>query len=158
MKTCVAILVIAVALVVVALIAAYAEPLQPAPRGPGGHDNAYHDTQVRREAREPSLDDVDWYALRLAADRHERRPTRSTHRRSRTSDCSLATIRARESGGRYDAVSSSGKHRGAYQFDQRTWESVGGAGDPAAAPPEEQDARASELMRQRGTQPWSVCR
>lgn len=76
----------------------------------------------------------------------------------RDGTCTLAVIRQRESGGRYDAVSATGKYRGAYQFDQRTWESVGGTGDPAAASPEEQDARAAELMRRRGTQPWSVCR
>jgi hypothetical protein len=75
-----------------------------------------------------------------------------------SSSCTLAVIRERESGGDYSAVSSSGKYRGAYQFDARTWASVGGTGDPAAASPEEQDARAAELMRQRGTQPWSVCR
>ncbi len=72
--------------------------------------------------------------------------------------CTLEAIRRMESGGRYDAVSASGKYRGAYQFDRSTWASVGGTGDPAAASPAEQDARAAELMRRRGTQPWSVCR
>ena len=69
----------------------------------------------------------------------------------------LACIRACESGGNYNAVSSSGKYRGAYQFDQRTWESQGGTGDPAAASPEEQDMRARSLYAQRGGQPWPVC-
>lgn len=95
------------------------------------------------------------------------RPVRARSSRSRPSraplvrgkgGCSLEVIRLRESGGRYDAVSPSGKYRGAYQFDRSTWASVGGSGDPAAAPPDEQDARAAELMRRRGTQPWSVCR
>jgi hypothetical protein len=72
--------------------------------------------------------------------------------------CTLFVIRQRESGGNYAAVSTTGKYRGAYQFDARTWASVGGTGDPAAASPEEQDARAAKLMRRRGTQPWSVCR
>lgn len=72
--------------------------------------------------------------------------------------CTLDDIKRMESGGNYSAVSSTGKYRGAYQFDRQTWASVGGTGDPAAASPEEQDARAAELMRQRGTQPWSVCR
>lgn len=69
----------------------------------------------------------------------------------------LASIRACESGGNYGAVSSSGKYRGAYQFDQGTWESVGGSGDPAAASPAEQDHRASILRQQRGSSPWPNC-
>ncbi|MGI8796023.1 MAG: transglycosylase family protein [Acidimicrobiia bacterium] len=69
----------------------------------------------------------------------------------------LACIRECESHGNYGAVSSSGTYRGAYQFDQRTWESVGGTGDPAAAPPEEQDARAAALYGQSGSSPWPVC-
>lgn len=69
----------------------------------------------------------------------------------------LASIRACESGGNYGAVSSSGRYRGAYQFDQQTWESVGGSGDPAAASPAEQDARARALQQQRGSSPWPNC-
>lgn len=69
----------------------------------------------------------------------------------------LARIRRCESGGRYGAVSSSGRYRGAYQFDRATWASVGGSGDPAAASPAEQDYRALMLLRQRGTRPWPVC-
>jgi hypothetical protein len=62
-----------------------------------------------------------------------------------------------ESGGDYSAVSSSGRYRGAYQFDQSTWESVGGTGDPAAAAPAEQDARARMLFEQRGARAWPHC-
>ncbi|MDP9071127.1 MAG: transglycosylase family protein [Actinomycetota bacterium] len=69
----------------------------------------------------------------------------------------LAGIRRCESGGNYQAVSSSGKYRGAYQFDRRTWQSVGGSGDPAAASPAEQDARARRLKSQRGSSPWANC-
>ena len=93
----------------------------------------------------------------------QRRTTRSGVRAKVTTDrttgggCTLEVIRRRESGNNYGAVSRSGKYRGAYQFDASTWASVGGTGDPAAASPEEQDARAAELMRRRGTQPWSVC-
>lgn len=57
----------------------------------------------------------------------------------------------------YSAVSASGAYRGAYQFDFETWETVGGSGDPAAAPPDEQDARARELYARRGDQPWPIC-
>ena len=69
----------------------------------------------------------------------------------------LAAIRACESGGNYAAVSSSGRYRGAYQFDHQTWRSVGGSGDPAAAPAAEQDARARQLLSQRGSNPWPNC-
>jgi hypothetical protein len=57
----------------------------------------------------------------------------------------------------YTAVSASGAYRGAYQFDIKTWETVGGSGDPAVAPSDEQDARARELYARRGDQPWPLC-
>lgn len=69
----------------------------------------------------------------------------------------LARIRRCESKGNYQIVSSSGRYRGAYQFDYRTWAGVGGSGDPAAASPAEQDYRALLLLRQRGTRPWPIC-
>lgn len=81
---------------------------------------------------------------------------RGTVRTSR-GGCGLDYIKAHESGGNYHATSSSGKYRGAYQFDQRTWQSAGGSGDPAAASPQEQDQRAATLYASRGSQPWSVC-
>jgi peptidoglycan hydrolase CwlO-like protein len=62
-----------------------------------------------------------------------------------------------ESGGDPTAVSSSGTYRGKYQFDPQTWRSVGGSGDPAAAPEAEQDRRAAILYSQRGSAPWPVC-
>ncbi len=69
----------------------------------------------------------------------------------------LAAIRRCESGGNYGAVSSNGRYRGAYQFDRQTWQSVGGRGDPAAASPAEQDARAGQLRSQRRANPWPNC-
>jgi len=74
-----------------------------------------------------------------------------------SSGAGLDGIKACESGGDYGAVSANGKHRGAYQFDQQTWESVGGSGDPAAASPAEQDKRAAALKSQRGSSPWPSC-
>ncbi len=68
-----------------------------------------------------------------------------------------ARLRQCESSGNYRAVSPSGRYRGAYQFDLRTWESVGGTGDPAAAPPEEQDLRARILYERRGARAWPHC-
>jgi hypothetical protein len=69
----------------------------------------------------------------------------------------LQAIAACESGGNPSAVDASGTYRGKYQFDYGTWASVGGSGDPAAAPEAEQDARAAELLQRSGTNPWPVC-
>jgi hypothetical protein len=69
----------------------------------------------------------------------------------------LEAIAACESGGDPTAVSSDGSYRGKYQFDYGTWESVGGSGDPAAAPEAEQDYRAALLYSESGSSPWQVC-
>ncbi|MEU2350300.1 ubiquitin-like domain-containing protein [Modestobacter sp. NPDC049651] len=59
-----------------------------------------------------------------------------------------------ESGGRPNAVSSSGTYRGMYQFSRSTWASVGGSGDPAAASAEEQTMRAQMLYARSGAGQW----
>lgn len=69
----------------------------------------------------------------------------------------LESIASCESGGDPTAVSSGGSYRGKYQFDYGTWESVGGHGDPAAAPEAEQDYRAALLYERSGSSPWPVC-
>ena len=66
-------------------------------------------------------------------------------------------LRFCESAHDYQAVSPTGMYRGAYQFDFATWQTVGGKGDPAAAPAAEQDARARELYALRGHKPWPEC-
>jgi hypothetical protein len=76
----------------------------------------------------------------------------------------LRCTRAHESdsAGGYRAVSSGGTYRGAYQFDQSTWNSAARiAGrpdlvgvDPAQAAPADQDLLAYALFQQRGGQPW----
>ncbi len=73
------------------------------------------------------------------------------------SRATLDSIGACESGGDPTAVSSDGSYRGKYQFDFGTWESVGGSGDPAVAPEQEQDYRAALLYAQSGSSPWPVC-
>lgn len=63
-------------------------------------------------------------------------------------------LRFCESTNNYTAESANGLFYGAYQFEPRTWRTVGGTGNPAQAPPEEQDARARLLYARRGDQPW----
>jgi hypothetical protein len=69
----------------------------------------------------------------------------------------LESIASCESGGDPTIISSDGSYRGKYQFSFETWASVGGSGDPAAAPEEEQDYRAALLYSQSGSSPWPVC-
>ncbi|UTI62289.1 transglycosylase family protein [Paraconexibacter antarcticus] len=69
----------------------------------------------------------------------------------------LAAIAACESGGNPQAIGGGGAFRGKYQFDYGTWASVGGSGDPAAAPEAEQDRRAAMLYARSGATPWPVC-
>jgi hypothetical protein len=69
----------------------------------------------------------------------------------------LEAIASCESGGNPTIVSSDGTYRGKYQFDYGTWESMGGSGDPAAAPEAEQDYRAALLYAASGSSPWPVC-
>ena len=62
-----------------------------------------------------------------------------------------------ESHGDPRAIGGDGTFRGALQFMRSTWESVGGQGDPAAAPMEEQLRRGAILMTRSGASPWPVC-
>ena len=96
------------------------------------------------------------HAERLAALRKQRREAFATLPGGVTL-ATLESIAACESGGDPTAVSSDGSYRGKYQFDYGTWESVGGSGDPAAAPEDEQDYRAALLYSQSGSSPWPVC-
>ncbi|GGW29346.1 hypothetical protein GCM10010503_01000 [Streptomyces lucensis JCM 4490] len=66
-------------------------------------------------------------------------------------------LAACESGGRPHAVDSSGTYGGLYQFDTRTWHSLGGSGRPQDAPADEQTYRAKQLYLRRGTGPWPHC-
>ena len=69
----------------------------------------------------------------------------------------LQQIAQCESGGDPHAVSANGTYRGKYQFTYESWRSVGGTGDPAAAPEVEQDRRAAELYSRGGSGNWPVC-
>lgn len=69
----------------------------------------------------------------------------------------LQSIAACESGGDPSAVGGGGAYRGKYQFSRETWASVGGSGDPAAAPAAEQDQRAAQLLARDGAGHWPRC-
>ena len=69
----------------------------------------------------------------------------------------LEAIAQCESGGDPTAIGGGGLYRGKYQFSVDTWQSVGGSGDPAAAPEAEQDRRAAILLARSGTGQWPVC-
>ena len=69
----------------------------------------------------------------------------------------LARIAQCESGGDPTAVSPNGRYRGKYQFSRSTWRSLGGTGDPAAAPEDVQDELAAKLLETQGPDAWPVC-
>jgi soluble lytic murein transglycosylase-like protein len=93
---------------------------------------------------------------RLTAEHRQRREAFATLPGG-VSQSTLDAIGACESGGDPTAVSAGGTYRGKYQFDYGTWESVGGTGDPAAAPEAEQDYRAALLYSEAGSSPWPIC-
>jgi hypothetical protein len=68
----------------------------------------------------------------------------------------LAELRQCEAGGRYNANTGNGYY-GAYQFNQGTWNGVGGTGRPDQAAPEVQDEMATRLYERRGWSPWPSC-
>ena len=55
------------------------------------------------------------------------------------------------------AIGGGGLYRGAFQFSRSTWAAVGGKGDPAAAPLDEQYRRAAILLERSGPGQWPVC-
>ncbi|HEV8297541.1 MAG TPA: transglycosylase family protein [Acidimicrobiales bacterium] len=79
-------------------------------------------------------------------------------------DDQLAVLRDCEAHGNYEAVSASGRYRGAYQFSQSTWDLVADrhfpwlvSADPAATEPVWQDMMARALWSERGGAPWPHC-
>ncbi len=105
---------------------------------------------------------VESIAAKIRADERaaERKEEREAEERFASLGVSMATlesIASCESGGDPAAVSSDGTYRGKYQFDYGTWESMGGSGDPAAAPESEQDYRAALLYASSGSSPWPIC-
>jgi hypothetical protein len=150
-----------------------ADPPAPAPLRA---DLAGHPTvaaQMRAERRENVREDLIARATRLADDpRAERRRLRGEpagELRERIRDlrrpdelaapavpAQLEAIAACESGGDPTTDTGNGFY-GKYQFTLSTWQSVGGTGNPAAAPEAEQDQRAAILYARAGASPWPVC-
>jgi hypothetical protein len=55
------------------------------------------------------------------------------------------------------ALNPTGKYRGLFQFDTRSWEYVGGSGDPSRASVREQYKRAKLLQDKQGWSAWPQC-
>jgi hypothetical protein len=69
----------------------------------------------------------------------------------------LQAIAECESHGNPRSIGGGGLYRGKYQMTTSIWGSVGGHGDPAAAPEAEQDKRAALLYNRSGPGQWPVC-
>ena len=123
------------------------EPPTPLRASLAGHPTV--EDQMRSVARENRKRD----RRRAAARRARRRAAQAPPPVSPA----LQAIAACESGGNPRAIGGGGLYRGKYQFDFATWRSVGGSGDPAAAPEAEQDRRAAILYARAGASPWPVC-
>jgi hypothetical protein len=153
--------------------AAFAQDDGPATPAPLRADLAGHPSvgaQMRAERRENVREDLVARAARLSDEpRTERRRLRGRPAdavRERIRDLRepaapavpavLQSIAACESGGDPTTDTGNGFY-GKYQFTLETWQSVGGTGNPAAAPEAEQDQRAAILYAQAGTSPWPVC-
>ena len=125
-----------------------------------------------KHTRKTHADDVAKATPRHAKARHSK-PTRSTSPRpaskatpkasSKPKSSSKANMSAAwrkvaqcESSGNPRAVNPAGYY-GLFQFDLRTWRSVGGHGNPINASAAEQYMRAKKLYAQRGASPWPVC-
>jgi hypothetical protein len=85
------------------------------------------------------------------------RQRRARERREAALPPILRRIAECESHGDPKLIDSGGMYRGKYQFTRSAWASVGGQGDPAAAPEAEQDRRAAMLLKRSGPSQWPVC-
>jgi Transglycosylase-like domain len=128
-------------------------------------------SQMRAERRENVRNDLIARAARLSDEpRDERRrlrgePVSALRERIRelrvpepvvAVPAALQAIAVCESSGDPTTDTGNGFY-GKYQFTLSTWQSVGGVGNPAAAPEAEQDMRAGMLYAREGSAPWPVC-
>jgi hypothetical protein len=154
-----------------ALIALLALPAAATAAGGGGDGAAIGVDDAQPAPLAPLQRPVDRFqrVIHTVADRIEAEQRAAAEKRRRqareafeelpggVSLATLESIASCESGGDSTVVSSDGTYRGKYQFDFGTWESVGGQGDPAAAPEAEQDYRAALLYSRAGSSPWPIC-
>ena len=112
---------------------------------------------VETQSGPPDAVSTDQLRKRVEALREQVRDAANASMVAGVSRETLEAIASCESGGDPTSVSSDGTYRGKYQFDRGTWASVGGTGDPAAAPEAEQDYRAALLYQRAGSSPWPVC-
>jgi hypothetical protein len=135
------------------------------PSGKLNHDEELKDGLVRanvrhsrRLHRKPHVRRLQTLSVSVLRDRNRRLRKRVAHLKPATpaTPAYLAAIAACESGGNPATDTGNGFY-GKYQFTQQTWESVGGTGNPAAAPEAEQDRRAAQLYAQAGPGQWPVC-
>jgi soluble lytic murein transglycosylase-like protein len=110
-----------------------------------------------RERFERSVEVHETRLERLRERREAREPEFASPQSFGVSQATLDAIAGCESGGDPAAVSADGTYRGKYQFDTGTWASMGGSGDPAAAPEAEQDLRAAMLYARSGSSSWPIC-
>jgi hypothetical protein len=132
------------------------------PSGRLAHDGALQDRLVRANARlarrlerTPRIRRLRTLPVSVLRERNARLRKRVA-RLAPATPPHLQAIAACESGG--DPATNTGNgFYGKYQFTQQTWQSVGGAGNPAAASEAEQDRRAAMLYAREGASPWPVC-
>ncbi len=143
-----------------ALAAAAAGTGEPADQGRGpkyGSEQRHRDASVLNRPFRRLHKTIEVQVRRIRAEQRRKREQLFADLPGGVSQATLDAIASCESGGDPAAVSSDGSYRGKYQFDYGTWASVGGSGDPAAAPEAEQDYRAALLYSQSGSSPWPVC-
>ena len=121
-------------------------------------DVVYRDIQLAQRdlpLLEERLAEAQWVAY--VAEIHGRADVElARRRRTDPTPAQWAALRHCESTDNY-LVNTGNGYYGAYQFDQSTWESVGGTGRPHWAAPVVQDARARLLYALRGAGPWPIC-
>ncbi len=147
------------AVAIVTLAGACTSSALAAPGGENDRARSFQLGLLKRptERLERSIDLHQERVERRAQRREARRPEFAAPESFGVSQSTLDAIASCESGGDPAAVSSDGTYRGKYQFDSGTWASMGGSGDPAAAPEDEQDMRAAMLYSQAGSSPWPLC-
>lgn len=98
--------------------------------------------------RDEVVDDADTMEAALTAPAETYVPAETTTETTSYTDTGASSVVQCESGGDYGAVNPAGYY-GAYQFDQSTWDAYAPEGyagtNPAAAPPEVQDAAAANV-------------